>query len=170
LTLMGWLFRREGGHSAAALAATPPQTGSIGRSSMNASYHYRVAVATGYANEVRALIEAHASVASHNDGSIAADGNDTTVLAVIADGFGVLPGLKTWADAHRAELLTLVTATGTPLTVRDTDLASLRASVEAHPELEPAVPQAPSADSERRFEWHHGGIAAGRGAPTIAAA
>jgi hypothetical protein len=123
---------------------------------MNASYHYRIAVATGYANEVHALIEEHDSVASHNDGSIAADGNDTTVLAVVADGFGGLPGLKTWADEHSSSQLTLVTATGTPLAVRDTDLVSLRASVESHPELEPTVLKPPSADA-RWFEWRYSG-------------
>lgn len=131
---------------------------------MNPSYHYRIAVATGYADEVRALIEAYDGVASHNDGSIAADGDDTTVLAVVADGFGGLAGLKAWADAHRAEQLTLVTATGTPLAVRDTDLASLRASVESHAEFEAAVPQPPSADDAPRFEWRHHAPAARRAA------
>jgi hypothetical protein len=122
---------------------------------MSASYHYRVEVATGYAQEVRALIERRASVASQNDGSIAADGNDTTVLGVVADGFEGLLELKTWGDAHRAEHLTLVTATGTPLAVRDTDLASLRSSVESHPELEPRTLQPIPVGSEWRYEWRY---------------
>jgi hypothetical protein len=123
---------------------------------MGASYHYRVEVATGYAEEVRSVIEVHASVASHNDGSIAAHGNDTTVLAVVADGFEGLFGLKAWADSHRAEQLNLITAVGTPMIVRDTDLASLRSSVETHPELEPGVLEGVSSESAWRFEWSHG--------------
>ena len=128
---------------------------------MSASYHYRVEVATGYADEVRALVERLATVASHNDGSIAAHGNDTTVLAVVADGFDGLPGLKTWADAHRAEALNLITAVGTPLAVRDTDAASLRSSVEAHPELEPLLLAPLPAGSAERFEWFYDGLAVG---------
>ena len=128
---------------------------------MSASYHYRVEVATGYADEVRALVERFATIVSQNDGSIAADGNDTTVLGVVADGFDGLPGMKTWADAHRAEALNLITAAGTPLAVRDTDAASLRSSVESRPELEPLVLAPLPAGFARRFEWFYDGLAVG---------
>jgi hypothetical protein len=123
---------------------------------MDVSYHYRVEVATGYAEEIRSVIEQHASVASHNDGSIAAHGNDTTVLAVVADGFGGLVGLKAWADSHPAERLSLITAVGTPMAVGDTDLASLRSSVQRHPELEPLVLDAVPSGLAWRFEWRYG--------------
>jgi hypothetical protein len=102
-----------------------------------------------------------ATVVSHNDGSIAADGNDTTVLGVVADDFDGLAGMKTWADAHRAEALSLITAAGTPLAVRDTDAASLRSSVESRPELEPLVLAPLPAGSLQRFEWFYDGLALG---------
>jgi hypothetical protein len=122
---------------------------------MSPSYHYRIRVATGYAQAVRGLIEVFDSVATQNDGSIALDGNDLTLLGVVADGFDSLPGLKLWADAHPQEELDLVTAVGTTLAVRETDAASLRSAVQTHPELEAATPAPVGPEAAGRFEWRY---------------
>lgn len=124
---------------------------------MRASYHYRVEVATGHVDEVRALLERFATIVSQNDGSIAAKGNDTTVLGVVAEGFESLIGLKSWADGHPAEELNLVTAVGTPMAVHDTDAESLRAAVHSHPELEPSTLAPIAAGSAWRYEWRYTG-------------
>jgi hypothetical protein len=74
---------------------------------------------------------------------------------VIGSLVGGLFGLKAWADSHPAEQLSLITAVGTPMIVRDTDLASLRSSVETHPELEPLVFNGVPSGPAWRFEWRY---------------
>ncbi len=122
---------------------------------MPPSYHYRIRVATGYAQVVRALIEVSDSVATQNDGSIALVDNDTTLFGVVADGFDSLPGLKLWADAHPREELDLITAVGTTLAIRETDAASLRAAVQTHPELDAANLAPVGPEAAGRFEWRY---------------
>jgi hypothetical protein len=101
---------------------------------MAPSYHYRLEVPNGYAQAVRAAIEESATISAQTDGSIASRQGDVTLLSVVSGRLDSLVGLKAWSDAHTLEHLTLINAAGTPFGVRDTDAASLRSSVAAHPE------------------------------------
>ena len=53
-----------------------------------------------------------------------------------------LANLKRWVDSHPGEDLTVITMVGTPLSMRETDFASLKSSVMAHQTLDVEQPAA----------------------------
>ena len=104
-------------------------------------YHYRVEVPTGYAQEVRDVIEPPDAVANMADGSKLHHTNDVTFLTVHSSQLESLVKLKAWSDAHPdVPELTVITAVGTPLPVVETELESLQSAVQAHQTLEVEAP------------------------------
>jgi hypothetical protein len=104
-------------------------------------YHYRVEVPTGYAEEVREVIEPPDAVANMADGSKLHHTNDVTMLTVFSSQLESLEKLKAWADAHPdVPELTVITMVGTPLPVMETELESLVSAVQSHQTLEVEAP------------------------------
>jgi hypothetical protein len=104
-------------------------------------YHYRVEVPTGYAEEVRDVIEPPDAVANMVDGSKLHHTNDVSLLNVFSSQLESLTKLKAWSDAHpEVPELTVITMVGTPLPVPETELESLRSAVQSHQTLEVEAP------------------------------
>jgi hypothetical protein len=103
-------------------------------------YRYRVEVPTGYASEVRDLIEPPDLVEAQIDGSIFTRNDDVTLVTVQSAALESLANLKAWVDAHPGEDLTIVTMVGTPLPMREIDYESLKTSVMAHQTLQVETP------------------------------
>jgi len=102
-------------------------------------YHYKIEVPSGFAEEVRSVVEPPDTVAAQVDGSLLHETDDVTLLSVFSSQLESLDRLKAWSDAHpEVPELTVITMVGTPLPVVETELASLRSAVQAHqtPEVE----------------------------------
>jgi hypothetical protein len=104
-------------------------------------YHYKIEVPSGFAEEVRAVVEPPDAVTAQVDGSLLHETDDMTLLSVFSSQLESLDKLKAWSDAHpEVPELTVITMVGTPLPVVETELASLRSAVQAHQTLEVEAP------------------------------
>jgi hypothetical protein len=103
-------------------------------------YRYRVEVPTGFVTEIRDLIEPPDIVDAQVDGSIFTRDDDVTLVTVQSAVLESLANLKAWVDAHPGEDLAVITMVGTPLSIRETDFASLKTSVMAHQTLDVETP------------------------------
>lgn len=104
-------------------------------------YHYRLVVPTGYAQDARDQIEPPDIVENQIDGSKFAEDNDVTMLTVQSARLDSLDQVKAWVDATPdVATSTIVTMVGTPASVHDSDLSSLKSMVAAHQELDVDAP------------------------------
>ena len=106
------------------------------------SYRYRVELPTGYVPEVRDLIEPPDIVDAQVDGSIFMRDDDMTLLTVQSSALASLENLGTFLERHPDEDLVIITMVGTPLSMRETDFDSVKASVMAHQTLDVETPAA----------------------------
>ena len=104
-------------------------------------YHYKVEVPSGFAEDVRQVIEPPDAVEAQVDGSFLHETDDMTLLTVFSSQLESLEKLKAWSDAHpEVPELTVITMVGTPLPVQETELESLRSAVQSHQTLDVEAP------------------------------